>query len=62
VEEQISSLLNNEDQLVEVLPGIIAYYESRITLSDRDLATRGETRQEIADRLVFVNRLCKENA
>ena len=61
VEEQISGLLKIEDQVYEVLPGIINYYESKLALSDRELSAGGATRQEFVDKLASVKNLFAED-
>lgn len=59
VEQQISGLLKKDDQLQVILPGIIAYYDSIMEKSDRDLAAGGISRAHVRARLEETNRLLK---
>lgn len=61
VEDQISGLLNKNDQLLEILPGIITYYAIRLEMSDQDLLAGGISRAEVEARLDRVNRIWQEN-
>jgi hypothetical protein len=59
VEQQISGLLEKDDQLPVILPGIIAYYDSILEKSDQDLAAGGISRAHVKARLEETNRLLK---
>jgi hypothetical protein len=61
VEDQISGLLTKNDQLLEILPGIITYYATRLEMSDQDLTAGGISRAEVEARLDSVNRIWQEN-
>jgi hypothetical protein len=47
VEEQITNLLKHDDQYREILPGIIAYYEAKLALTDQELTAGGVSRQQL---------------
>jgi len=61
VEDQISGLLNKNDQMLEILPGIITYYATRLEMSDQDLMAGGISRAEVEAKLDSVNNIWQEN-
>ncbi len=61
VEVQITSLLKRDDQILEILPGIINYYDMRLKMSDQELIAGGISRAEVETRLDRINRILKEN-
>jgi len=61
VEEQISRLLEKDEQRLEILPEVIRYYESRLEQGDEELLAGGVARAEIEKRLQMVNNQFREN-
>ncbi len=61
VEDQISGLLTKNDQLLEILPGIITYYATRLEMSDQDLIAGGISRAEVEARLDSVSKILQDN-
>ena len=61
VEDQISGLLNKNDQMLEILPGIITYYATRLEMSDQELMAGGISRAEVKVKLDSVNKIWQDN-
>jgi tetratricopeptide (TPR) repeat protein len=61
VEDQISGLLNKNDQMLEILPGIITYYATRLEMSDQELMAGGISRAEVKAKLDSVNKIWQDN-
>ena len=61
VEEQISRLLEKDEQRPEILAEVISYYESRLEQGDEELLAGGVARAEIEKRLQMVNNQFREN-
>lgn len=61
VEDQISSLLRKNDQILEILPGLITYYETRLGMSDQNLDAGGISRALVAARFNTLNKILMED-